>query len=57
MLVSDLNYYFLHIGHHQILRICLPINDNMEDSFGGDEGCIIGCISMPSVFLSMPLRA
>ncbi len=56
MLVSDLNYYFLHIGHHQILRICLPITDNMEDSFGGDEGCVIGCISMPSVFLSVPLR-
>ena len=56
MLVSDLNSYFSLIGHYQILRICLPITDNIEDSFGGDEGCIIGCISMPSVFLSMPLR-
>ncbi len=56
MLVSDLNYYFLHIGYHQILRICLPITDNIEDSFGGDEGYLIGCISMLSVFLSMPLR-
>ena len=56
MLVSDLNSYFSLIGHYQILRICLPITDNIEDSFGGDEGYLIGCILMPSSFQSVPLR-
>ena len=56
MWTNDPDHYFLDIGHHQILRICLPITGNIEDSFGGDEGYLIGCISMPSVFLSMPLR-
>ena len=57
MLVSDLKSYFSHTGHYQILHFCLPITDNIEDSFGGDEGCIIGYISVPSGFRSTPLRA
>ena len=45
MWTSDPDHYFLDIGHHQILRICLPIAENMEELVGGGEGCTMGCSS------------